>query len=210
MSKNIKLYIRKFVSFLFIGSMLIASLVSLTGCSDSENSKETESPQKVFADMITAWKCKDEETFKNCFTNPDEIIMNYQFIDANPDGDENLIKTSDRIQKEIYSSFTYDITDFAVNESQQTAAAYFTISTIDMEYFLARYLEKVKDTEFDISNGSGYLIKSKLNEEIYANIEDYIKSYNKTITVTMVNDGQWKIYNGDEILNVLTGGYLGG
>lgn len=203
--------IRKFVVFLFIGSMLLSSLFALTGCSAQEDSIKIESPQTLIDSLMTAWKSRDEETFKSFFSNPDEIKLRYDFIDANANGDENLKKTSARIQKEIYQNVTYDISDIETTKNNKKATAQITIHTIDMKFFLEKYFDIVKNTEYDVTSGSAYLIKSKMNEEIYNHIDDYIRVYEDSITLHMIHqDKGWVIYNGDELLNILTGGYLGG
>lgn len=206
-----KLFVRKFVTFLFIGSMLLSSLIVLTGCSAKEETeKETQSPQKTIETMITAWKSKDEETFKACFSNPEEITLRYQFIDANANGNEYLNKTSVKIQEELYQNFKYDYSDISYKNEKQNAVTDFSIETIDMNYFLKTYMDTVQN-DYDITNNDSYLIKSKMNEDIYLHIDDYIKKYKNSITLELIYQNErWLIYNGDELMNILTGGYLGG
>ena len=144
-----KLLVRKFVAFLFIGSMLLSSLFALTGCSAKKDLKnETQSPQKTIETMIAAWKGKDEETFKSCFSNPEEITLRYQFINANANGNEYLNKTSVKIQEELYQNFKYDYSDFSYKNEKQTAVTDFSIETIDMNYFLKKYMNTVQN-EYD-------------------------------------------------------------
>lgn len=209
--RKLKLYFRKFVAFLFIGSMMLSSLFALTGCSVKEDTeKETQSPQKTIETMITAWKSKDEETFKSCFSNPEEVTLRYQFIDTNANGDDYLNKTSVKIQKELYQNFKYEYSDISIKNNNQNASTDFSIETIDMDYFLKKYMDTVHE-EYDIQNTDSYLIKSKMNEDIYLHINDYIKTYKNTIRLELIyKNDQWLIYNGDELINILTGGYLGG